>query len=679
MALVKPIAQGISAFDATKEQIFSFSSNGGDQVVANKLTIRLQDDNSIVYQNKIESYRFEQTVPSGTLTNNNYYNFYFNTYDVNGNESEDSNTVQFYCFTMPTLTFTNLPLSNLIEASSYSFNVSYNQIEGELLNYLKFYLYDSLNDLVSESGFYYGQSTLPNIFSHTFNGFENNTNYRLEVVAQSVHGMTVNVSYNFTARYYYPQMFSLLDLQNICDKGYVKIESNVIIVDGETPEKPKYIDSTYLDVHEYEDWVQWTQGFSIEDLATITIYMKVGKLGKFAIFGTEENGFVVSLIREIPYGESGVKDRFELNGYVGGVQTVHQTSNYVDILNQKSYYQIWIRKIDNDYDLRLTVLQRGIDIMEWDNSNIEYERISDFTWTDEEYNQGTEFIPMAEDIEEIFPLTSVKLFNGIYDNFDITRDVTSTFTTDKPTWTYDTRIDCNFNDNISGGNINTLLSALKYVKIKRRKKGTFDWVTLKQYEINKIEDLLIVTEDYYSPTDYDSEYAIVPVLEGEVEGTYIINGIKTKFNHLTIVDKDDAFNLIAQISYSGDTKNAPMGTYLPLHGMYPIIQKNSELEYWSGSITATLLGYNFEETKKIDRNDVINQVNDFCEFLNNMKAKIIKDWNGKINLVRFIGNPTVSYISAYGNGVAQVTMNWVEQGKFDNQQDLYNNGLTDAL
>lgn len=677
MALVKPIAQGMSAFDATKDQTFSFTSNGGSQVVANQITIRLQDNNSIVYQNKVETYRFEQTVPANTLTNGNYYNFYFNTYDIDGNESETSNTLQFYCFDTPTLTLTNLPLSNLIEASDYTFGVTYNQIQGELLNYLKFYLYDDLNNLVSESDFYYGTSELPNNFEHTFNGFENNGNYKVEVIATSVHGMIVNTTYSFIARYYYPEIFSLINLENVYDKGYVKINSNIVITDGETPTEPTYIDSEYLDAHEYDNWVQWTEGFSIKTSFTFSAFMKVGRLGRFAIIGTETNGFTIDLIREIPYGETTVKDRFEVNGYIDGVKKVHQTSNYVDIVNQQSYYLVWFRKSGNTYDLQLDVLERGTDVMDWEDSNIDFERVSDFTWTDEEYNQGVEFVSQADDISNIFPLTSLKLLNGIYDHMDVTNDVTSEFTTDKPTWTYDTRIDCDFNDNINGGNINILLSSLKYIRVKRRKKGTFNWVTLKEYEINSVEDLLITIEDYYVPSNYDAEYAFVPMSEGGVEGSYIINSVSTKFNCVTIADANKAFSLRASISYSGDTKNAPIGTYTPLNGKYPIIQKNSELEYWSGSITAMMLGYDFETTKKIDRKSIVQQTDDFCEFLNNMEAKIIKDWNGKIHLGRFTGNPTVSYISAYGNGIAQVTANWVEQGKFDNQDDLYNNGLVD--
>lgn len=713
MALVRPIAQGTTAFDATQAKTFSFTSSGGNQVVANRITIRRQDNNSVVYQNKIESYRFEQTVPANTLTNNNYYNFYFNTYDINGNESEPSNVIQFNCFSNPTLMLTNLPPDGLVESSSYTFGAIYNQPQGELLNYLKFYLYDNMDNELDESDFYYGGSKLTVKVQHTFNGFENNTNYKIEVIAETVNGIRVSTGKHlFFARYFYPEVYSLLNLENICNKGYVKIESNIIIAEGEVAADfypPRFIHAldvkdpsiyvkwdepfTYdmdnfepiskwtspimLDVHEYGNWVRWIKGYSIKSDFTLTIFMKVGRLGRFAIIGTEDNGFTIDLVREIPYGENTVKDRFEVNGYVNGVQRVHQTSNYVDIVNNQSYYLIWFRKNGNSYDLQFEVMERGIDVMEWESSNVWYERVSDFTWTNEEYNQGVEFIPMAEDMTEVFPLTRLRLDNGIYDHLDVTSDVTSEFTTIKPSWTYYTRMDCDFNGNISAGNIKSSVADLKYIRIKRRKKGTFNWVTLKQYDIEDIVNLQKITEDYYVPSGYDAEYALIPVMEGDIEGDYITNSIVTKFNCVTIADQNNAFVLRANILYNGDTKNAPTGLYTPLKGKYPIVQKNSEIDYWSGSISATLLGYHFEDTKRIDRNDIVQQTNDICEYMNDMNAKVIKDWNGQIHVIRFTGSPTIAYNNMYGNSVAQVTANWVEQGQFDNQNDLYENGLVD--
>jgi hypothetical protein len=38
---------------------------------------------------------------------------------------------------------------------------------------------------------------------------------------------------------------------------------------------------------------------------------------------------------------------------------------------------------------------------------------------------------------------------------------------------------------------------------------------------------------------------------------------------------------------------------------------------------------------------------------------------------------TASFISEFGNGLADVAFNWVEQGKYDNQEDLYYLGFID--
>ena len=40
MALTTPILYNVPAFDATKEQVFTFAVVGGSQVVANTLTIK---------------------------------------------------------------------------------------------------------------------------------------------------------------------------------------------------------------------------------------------------------------------------------------------------------------------------------------------------------------------------------------------------------------------------------------------------------------------------------------------------------------------------------------------------------------------------------------------------------------------------------------------------------------
>ena len=67
--MIQPIASQKIAFNATNNEIFYFTSNGGDQVVKNRLTVRKQSDNSVVYQTTVETFLFQHTLPSGTLTN----------------------------------------------------------------------------------------------------------------------------------------------------------------------------------------------------------------------------------------------------------------------------------------------------------------------------------------------------------------------------------------------------------------------------------------------------------------------------------------------------------------------------------------------------------------------------------------------------------------------------------
>ena len=97
MSLVTPMALAKNAFDATEAQIFYFTSVGGDQVVKNRLTIVNNNTSQVVYQSTVTSYSFNHLVPAHTLTNGQYYYYYFNTYNVDNVMSANSNSVQFYC------------------------------------------------------------------------------------------------------------------------------------------------------------------------------------------------------------------------------------------------------------------------------------------------------------------------------------------------------------------------------------------------------------------------------------------------------------------------------------------------------------------------------------------------------------------------------------------------------
>ena len=64
--------------------------------------------------------------------------------------------------------------------------------------------------------------------------------------------------------------------------------------------------------------------------------------------------------------------------------------------------------------------------------------------------------------------------------------------------------------------------------------------------------------------------------------------------------------------------------------------------------------------------------------LDSGKVVCLKDWNGYILICRPVSGDSMSFNANYGNGIGKASFNFVEQAKYDNQQDLYDVGLIDV-
>ena len=108
-------------------------------------------------------------------------------------------------------------------------------------------------------------------------------------------------------------------------------------------------------------------------------------------------------------------------------------------------------------------------------------------------SDGNALDPMPTSVNNI---TTTTIQNGTYDHFYAGYDVTSEYSHTLPTaWDFNTIMDCNFENNISAGNIDDLTSNISGVKIKRREKGTFDWTTIKEIAVTSIDDLSFIFTD----------------------------------------------------------------------------------------------------------------------------------------------------------------------------------------
>ena len=176
-------------------------------------------------------------------------------------------------------------------------------------------------------------------------------------------------------------------------------------------------------------------------------------------------------------------------------------------------------------------------------------------------------------------ITNTKLQNGIFDHFNVTRNVAFDYNSIIPTdWDIDTIMNADFKGNASAGNVSQMAAGITSIRVKRRVKGTFDWITIKQISVSKPEDLSFVITDNLNAYNTEYEYAFVPVME-DVEGNYIIESILSKFEGVFVCDVDTVFKFHAGVEYNNNTSNQQVGVFQPYNRKYPVVVSNSIMNY----------------------------------------------------------------------------------------------------
>lgn len=277
-------------------------------------------------------------------------------------------------------------------------------------------------------------------------------------------------------------------------------------------------------------------------------------------------------------------------------------------------------------------------------------------------------------------ITTTRLTNAIFDHFNITRDTSLEFNTNKPDqWTFDTVLDAGLNGNLNAGNLDAAVEQIESIKVKRRIKGEFGWITLETIPINGDKNNLVFTViDRLNTYGTEYEYAFVPVT-GNVEGAYIINSILSQFNGVFIGDANQTFRFLYDVNYGTNARNQQNGLFTPLGKQFPIIIANGLLSYDSGTVSGSILNDDFEKTGLLDVLQITQKKEILKDFLTNKKAKMLKDWSGNSWICMIVDSPQISYKSNSGMRVPSVQFNWVQIGDSNNQLDLYNAGLIDEV
>lgn len=272
---------------------------------------------------------------------------------------------------------------------------------------------------------------------------------------------------------------------------------------------------------------------------------------------------------------------------------------------------------------------------------------------------------------------------AIFDDVYVTSDTETDYITTAPTeWVDDdTVLWAKFNGNLIGGNleedVQQILENIKGIRIKRKPKDAItNWVTIREYITNDINDLTVVFTDNTATNDVTYEYAWVPVLKNGSEGDYKTTEVFSRFNYIFLADANEIYKFVGNVSYGDTIRVQKVGMFEPFGRKYPVYVTNAETNYEQGSLSAQLIGFNnnFEADKFVGK-DIVAERKVVEAFLTNKRAKILKDYNGNSWLVMITGNPSVSYNASTGNKMMSIGFEWSEIGDVNNDDDMRYAGM----
>lgn len=358
MALTTPILNPIVPFDATQDYTVTFNVIGGDQVVGNTIIVTNASSGVQVYTNTVTSFVLSNTIPANTLVNGTYYSITVTTKNSSAQISSESTPISFYCYANPIVTPVNFTSEGIINNANYQFQLQYTQAQSEPLESYNIRLYNAANVQIATSGVIYtGSSTVPLTISYEFTGMTNATVYSIGLTGVTLHGMPVIFEpIQFTVQYETPSAYSLINLTNNCDGGYVTIQSNIQNINGTSqPSPPTYIGGEAVDLTANDSYVDWNSGYNINGDFTIGLWIKNPTAN--SVLFTQQNVNENNKI-EIRYNVGYSKSSTVLQGYFdlkvisnASTQYYYNFSNYITQPAASNVLHLFIRRINNIYTI----------------------------------------------------------------------------------------------------------------------------------------------------------------------------------------------------------------------------------------------------------------------------------------------------------------------------------------
>lgn len=231
-------------------------------------------------------------------------------------------------------------------------------------------------------------------------------------------------------------------------------------------------------------------------------------------------------------------------------------------------------------------------------------------------------------------------------------------TKEKQDWDYYTLLLAKFNGTLEGGDIDNKGIPIKFLKLKRRKKGELNWDTIAEFEFDKD----ISQYDYIDKYVKDGEtyeYSLVPVT-ANIEGVSSISECKCKYDELFITDAYTTYRMRYNVK-SDSIKSNIQQSFIQTFGKYPI-SFTGDVNYKSGSFSCLLLSkesMDDDECCVLDDSVNMKYRDNAIAFFNNGKPKLLKDGDGNFLIVK-TSCETEDKFEVQNRGLYTVKIDWTE-------------------
>lgn len=337
---MRPVIEQIDNFDATSGKSITFYY-GGNQSHGSILTVYSVDDfTKPVFTNTTDNMNYTNAIAAEILKNGKQYAAEVISIDINGNQSEVSNKVYFWCFATPIFRFSNISDGEIFNSQSVLANLLYEQTDGVEIAQFKYELFNSQMSLIQESDYF---SIYEDHKEYNYSGLENNAIYYVRARGNTVRSQVLDTGYiSIFIQFEAPSAYSVLYANADNGNGVIEYNTNIRLIEPNRDSETYEYDFGLIDLS--EDRICYDTNFVLDGDFVMAIRHKE-TVGALLTCSNPNKGFTLRIIACA-----------DDNMYRYKLEVPNELCNYIIYsnefeMNSEKMMTCWIKRVRNLYQL----------------------------------------------------------------------------------------------------------------------------------------------------------------------------------------------------------------------------------------------------------------------------------------------------------------------------------------